>query len=71
MFSHRHKTILPRITVLFAGLLSNLGLVNSAHAQSPILLYGVVDIGFAYQRIKTGADTAIFANPKKTFISSA
>ncbi len=39
--------------------LNGVGLVNNAHAQSSVTLYGVVDLGFAYQRNKAGTSPGV------------
>lgn len=38
-----------------------------ATAQSSVTLYGIVDLGLAYQSRKAGADAVVFTNPSKTY----
>lgn len=52
-------------TLLAAALLA--GYAGAASAQSSVTLYGVVDLGFAYQSVKAGNNADAFANPGKTY----
>ena len=51
-------------SVSFLVAMAGAGLISVAHAQSSVTLYGVVDLGFAYQRVKAGRspDTFVFPN---------
>lgn len=40
---------------------------SMASAQSSVTLYGLVDIGIAYQSRKAGTDSNVFKNPSKTY----
>lgn len=53
----------PVLTITLIGA----GLVNNAHAQSSVSLYGVVDLGFAYQRNKTGTSQEVFKKPNTIY----
>ena len=52
-------------TLLAAALLA--GYAGAASAQSSVTLYGVVDLGFAYQSLKAGNNSDVFTNPGKTY----
>jgi len=52
----------PKLVLL--GLL--IGWVGQTHAQSSITLYGLVDIGYAYQIRHAGSDPATFPSPGRT-----
>lgn len=53
--------------VLLALLITTTGLSSVAHAQSSVTLYGVVDLGFSYQRIKAGQSPETFDFPNKIY----
>ncbi len=52
-------------TLLAAALIA--GYAGAASAQNSVTLYGVVDLGFAYQSVKAGNNADLFANPGKTY----
>lgn len=64
----QHKQSLTALaSTLLVSALSGAGLVNIAHAQSSVSLYGVVDLGLAYQRNKAGASPDVFKNPNTIY----
>jgi general bacterial porin, GBP family len=67
MLRKRHQKSMPLLIALFTSLISGAGVFNNAHAQSTVTLFGVVDIGFAYQRIKAGSDPSSFINPNNIY----
>lgn len=54
-------------SVAFLLVMAGAGLISIAHAQSSVTLYGVVDLGFSYQRIKAGQDPETFDFPNKIY----
>jgi predicted porin len=44
----------------FTLLAGSIGVLTLAHAQSSVTLYGMADIGLAYQTRKTGSDNTVF-----------
>ncbi len=42
-------------------------LSSNAHAQSLITMYGLIDMGVAYQTRKAGSNPGVFPNPGKTY----
>lgn len=53
--------------VSLACLIAATGLTGVAHAQSSVTLYGVIDLGFSYQRIKAGQSPETFDFPNKIY----
>lgn len=64
----QHKPFFTALSsALLTSALSGAGLFNNAHAQSSVSLYGVVDLGLAYQRNKAGSSPEVFNKPNTLY----
>lgn len=64
----QHKPFFTALSgALLTSALSGAGLINNAHAQSSVSLYGVVDLGLAYQRNKAGSSPEVFNKPNTIY----